>query len=346
MAVLAGAAAIAGTCRASDAGGRSTRPAAAGILKPRRLPSGGTIAVPAPASPAFLRSEILRGQAVWMQAGYRVRVLDQVYETDGYLAGAPRDRARALQECFRDPGIDAIHVAGGGYGATQLIPSLDFDIIASHPKPFIGRSDITALHLALARYCGLVTLYGPGLVSVASPNGSSFSETGLLRAATDPSPLGLLPRHPSDPFLFTITGGTASGPLRGGCLWPLCKTVGTDWAPQLDGAILFLEETDEPPWSIDAHLTHLIQAGLLDRVAGIVIGRMVNCNWSASRPEYPSNLSLEDVLLRRLGPLGVPCLYGIPVGHEHDTLTIPLGVRATLDATAQTLTFEESAFAG
>ncbi len=347
---MLGAIAGAGILAAATGAARATTPgaparAASERVKPRAMPNGGVVAVLAPASPAFRRSDILRGQAVWAGAGYRVRVDENVFWTDGYLAGAPEARAKALQAAFLDPDVDAIQVAGGGFGSTQLIPFLDFDAIRRHPKPFIGRSDITALHLALDRLAGLTTFYGPGLVSVAAPNGSKFTEEGLLRAMSQNAPLGTLPRHPADAFLLTVTEGRVTGELKGGCLWPMCKAIGTPWAPKLDGAILFIEEVDEPPWSIDAHLTHLLQAGLLNRVAGIVIGRMVNCDWSPERPEYPSNLSLDEVIQRRLGPLGVPCLYGIPVGHEQDTLTIPLGVTATLDATRQTLEVRETAFA-
>jgi muramoyltetrapeptide carboxypeptidase len=314
------------------------------LLCPKPLPAGGTIGIAAPASPATRRSDVLRGKAFWEAKGLRVQFSEQIFEQDGYLAGSIQSRAQALQSLFENEAVDAIQVVGGGYGSTQLIPHLDFDRIAKHPKPFIGRSDITSLHLALNRYCGMVTFYGPGLTSTCAPSGSEFTSEGLYRAMTSSKPLGVLPRHPEDAFVRTIAGGKASGRLLGGCLWPLCKSIGTPWAPDLRGAIFFFEETDEPPWSIDAHLTQLEQAGILDQVAGIVIGRMVNCEWSPSRPEYPTNLSLDEVLDRRLGRLGIPCLYGIPVGHENHTLTIPLGVRAILDASAGTLCIQESAF--
>jgi len=317
--------------------------AAPRLRKPRRLPQGGTIGVVAPASTPFRLSDLLRGKASWEARGFRVRIDEQTFQRDGYLAGTAATRAAALMALFEDPSIDAIQTACGGFGSTQIIPHLDFDRIARQAKPFVGRSDITAIHLALFHRAGLVTFYGPGMANLSPPAGSAFAEAGLQRALTVPQALGRLPHHPDDPFVRTICAGRASGPLLGGCLWPLCKAIGTPWAPRLQSAIFFFEETDEPPWSIDAHLTHLEQAGVLEEVAGVVIGRMVNCEWSPARPEYPSNLSLDEVLDRHFGRRGVPCLWGLPVGHEAQTLTLPLGVRVTLDASAGTLEFDEPA---
>jgi muramoyltetrapeptide carboxypeptidase len=310
-------------------------------VKPKALAAGGTVGVIAPASPVHARSDVLRGVRTWEAAGYRVKVSPQVYAHDGYLAGSEGQRAQALMEMFMDPDVDAIQVVHGGFGSSKIIPLLDFERIRQHPKPFIGRSDITALHSALARSAGLVTFYGPGLADMAAPRGSEFSASAARRAVANVEALGTLPVHPSDPFLMSIRGGRVTAPLVGGCLWPLCKTIGTPWQPDLRAKVLFIEEVGEPPWSIDAHLTHLSQAGALDGVAGVVIGRLRNCDWSAERPECPSNLALDDVLDRHLAPLGVPVLHGVPIGHEADTLTIPLGVKVTLDADAATLCIDE-----
>jgi muramoyltetrapeptide carboxypeptidase len=178
------------------------------------------------------------------------------------------------------------------------------------------------------------------MADIAPPRGSDFTADALVRALS--GPVGTVPRHPADSEVFTLSSGRVSAPVVGGCLWPLCKSIGTAWQPDLRGKIFFFEEVGEPPWSIDAHLTHLSQAGLLDGVAGVVVGRLVDCDWSERRPESPNNLSLDEVLERHLAPLGVPVLLGVPVGHEKDTATIPLGVTGILDADAGTLTFDEA----
>ncbi len=314
------------------------------LQKPPVLPPGGTVGVVAPASPIHARSDLLRGTRRWEAAGFKVKISPQVFAQDGFLAGSDEARAEALMAMFADPQIDAVQVVHGGYGSTKIIQHLDFNIIQRNPKPFVGRSDITALHLAMARHAGLVTFYGPGLADMAAPRGSEFTAAAVQHALTTCDALGPLPLHPQDGFLRALAPGQVTAPVAGGCLWPLCKSIGTPWQPDLRDKVFFFEEVGEPPWSMDAHLTHLTQAGVLDGVAGVVIGRLKHCEWSEGRPEYPSNLSLDEVLDRHFAHRGVPVLHGIPVGHEADTLTIPLGVAVTLETDAETgrLIFEEA----
>jgi muramoyltetrapeptide carboxypeptidase len=121
------------------------------------------------------------------------------------------------------------------------------------------------------------------------------------------------------------------------------QTMGTPWEIDLDGAIFFFEDVDAPPWYIDGALVQLTHAGKLDRIAGVVVGEMEKCEWREDRPEWPRTKSLEDVLEQRLEPLGVPVLYKLPLGHGKNLATLPLGVPATLDADARTLTIDEPA---
>jgi muramoyltetrapeptide carboxypeptidase len=306
------------------------------------LTPGGTVGVVAPAAPIHNRSDVLRGIAFWEGHGFRVKLSESLFSRTGYFAGEASARASALEAMFRDPEVDAVQAMWGGSGSTLMIPHIDWAVIRENPKPFIGRSDITSLHLAIARYAQFPTLYGPGFGQVAPVEPSAFTQQHLLRALTLTEPLGLLPRHPKDGFIQILSPGKASGELAGGCLWPLCKSIGTDWQPDFRGKIVFLEEVDEPPWSIDAHLTHLKQAGLFKDIAGVLIGRLVNCEWSNSRAEMPSEFSLEEVLERHFGDLGVPVLYRLPCGHEGDTLTLPLGVRASIHGEA--VSIEKSIF--
>jgi len=313
-----------------------------GLLS-RPLAPGTLNGVVAPAAPVQNRSAVLRGTRFWEERGFRVTLAPGLSEKSGYFAGAAAERAATLNAMFADPEVGAIHTLWGGYGSTQLIPFLDWNAIRANPKPFIGRSDITSLHLALTHFAGMVSFYGPGLAHVAPAEASTFAQEGLIKALTQKAPLGPLPRHPKDGFLRVLTPGRATAPLAGGCLWPLCKSIGTPWQPDLRGKIFFWEEIGEPPWSIDAHLTHLKQAGVLEGIAGVVIGRLVDCEWSAKRAEMPSEFALEEVLEAHFLELDVPVLYGVPVGHENDALTLPLGVRATIDG--EHLSIDESAFA-
>ena len=306
------------------------------------LPSGGTIGVPAPASPYENRSETLRGVEWWEGRGYRVKLADGAYDRDDYVAGDPKSRARDLMAMFLDPEVDVVQCLRGGYGSAQLIPHLDFDAIAEHPKAFVGYSDITALHVAVRQRAGLATIYGYGLTGMGDTDTSDFSRNRLLEVLGGDG-TGEVPKDPDDPYTRPIRGGRASGPIVGGCLWLLMQTMGTPWEIDLDGSIFFFEEYDAPAWYVDGNLTQLRQAGKLDGVLGVVVGDLELCDWREERPEWPRTKSIEDVLEEQLEPLGVPVQYKLPLGHAKHLAALPLGVRATLDADARSLTIDEPA---
>ena len=308
----------------------------------RLLPEGGCIGVPAPASPWENRSDLLRGVEWWRARGYRVKLADGIEARDAYVAGDPKSRARDLEAMFIDPEVDVVQCLTGGFGSMQLVPHLDFDLIAEHPKAFCGYSDITALHVALRQRAGLATLYGPHLMTMGWTGASDFTRDRLLAVLTGGG-AGAVPGDPDDPYLRPIRGGRATGPLAGGDLWLLLQTMGTPWEVELEGAILFFEDVDAPPWYVDGMLTQLAQAGKLAGVAGVAVGKMKRCDWSEHRPEWPRTKSLEQVLEEHLEPLGVPVLYLLPVGHAKHLATLPLGLTATLDADARTLTVEQPA---
>ncbi len=307
------------------------------------LQPGGCIGVPAPASPYFNRSEVLRGQEWWESKGYRVKLMESAFDRDDYVAGDPKARAKDLNSAFADPEVDVVHCMQGGFGSAQLLPHLDFDLISDHPKPLIGFSDITALHTALRQRSGLATFYGPGFMGVGDKDRGEFSKQRLLSVLTGDGGTGEVPNDPDDPYTRTIRTGTVTAPLVGGCLWLLMQSMGTPWEIDLDGCIFFFEDVHCPAWYIDGFLVQLTIAGKLDAVKGVVVGNLEKCDWDEHRPEWPRTKSVEDVLEERLEPLGVPVLYDLPLGHGKHLATIPLGVEATLDAGARTLTIKESA---
>jgi muramoyltetrapeptide carboxypeptidase len=311
----------------------------------RPLLPGGTIGVAAAASPYDARSEIDRGVAWWEAQGYRVKLSPSVHERDDYVAGDARARAADLNALFSDPEVDVVQAFQGGYGSAQTIPHLDFDAIAANPKPFVGYSDITALHVALLRRTGLATLYGYGLVGVGAKDSSAFSRNRLLEVLGGGG-AGAVPRDPDDPYVRTLRGGTVTAPLVGGCLWLLLQTMGTPWEIDLEGAIFFFEDYKAPPYYIDGMLTQLAQAGKLQSVAGVVVGDMEGCDWGDTRQasDWRASRSLEDVLEQHLEPLDVPTIYKLPLGHGKHLAALPLGVRCTLDASAGSLTVDEAAF--
>jgi muramoyltetrapeptide carboxypeptidase len=167
----------------------------------------------------------------------------------------------------------------------------------------------------------------------------------LLKALTSTEPLGEMPRKPGDDYIRPLTPGKVSGQLVGGCLWLLGQAIGTEWQIDLDGKIFFFEDVDAPPWYIDGVLNQMTQAGMLKGVIGVVVGELERCDWSENRPEFPQTLSIEDVLERYIQPLGVPAIYGLPLGHGKNMATLPLGVEVTLDADARKLVVDEAATA-
>jgi muramoyltetrapeptide carboxypeptidase len=300
--------------------------------------------VAAAASPYDSRSEVLRGIEWWESHGYKVKLAPGIWERDDYVAGDARRRGEDLNALFADPEVDVVQALQGGFGSAQAIPHLDFDLIGEEPKPLVGFSDITALHIALRQRAGLATIYGNGLIGVGSHEITAFSRERLLDVLRGGG-TGEVPPDPDDPWVRTIHGGRVTAPLVGGCLWLLMQTMGTPWEIELDGAILFFEDVQCPPYYVDGELVQLLHAGKLDQVAGVVVGQMEKCDWGDLRQvsDWARSRSLEDVLEERLEPLGVPVLYGLPLGHGKHLAALPLGVTCTLDADAKTLTVEEPA---
>lgn len=249
-----------------------------------------------------------------------------------------------LHAMFRDPEVRAVFCVRGGYGAMHLLDRIDYDLIRRHPKIFLGYSDITALHLAINKNARLLTFHGP----VAISSFSEYTRGNFRRALFETKPLGVLANPPeSDGLrpahnLRTIVAGRASGSLIGGNLTLICATLGTPYEIETRGRILFLEDVDEEPYSIDRMLTQLRLAGKFDGVAGVVFGECEHCRPRDFQPASASPYSLGETINNILGALRVPVFYGLTFGHTDDQLTLPIGGMATLDAAAGTITITES----
>ena len=304
------------------------------IAKPRALSPGSVLGVVAPASPAYNRGDVARAAAVLDKLGLRLRLGEHVGDRHGYLAGSDQNRADDFMRVWCDPEVDGVKCLRGGYGCARIVDRLDYAELASRPKPFIGFSDITALHLALGRRAGLVTFYGPMIISLAKPGLSAYTLDAFARALTSTEPLGPIQPNPDDAWVETIVGGTAEGELAGGCLALLASAVGTPDPPDWRGKVVFLEDVNAEPYQIDAGLTQLLRAGAFEGVAGIVVAEHADVGPRDYKPAFPSTLSLEDVLDELVRPLGVPTIYNLPLGHGRHLATLPLGVRVRLDADA------------
>ncbi|MBM7078618.1 S66 peptidase family protein [Micromonospora humida] len=298
------------------------------VLRPPVLREGDTVLLVSPSGPT--RPErVARGIELLTGWGLRPQVAPNAYARRGYLAGDDALRAADLNAAFADPRVRGVICTRGGYGAQRVVDLIDMAAVRRDPKVVAGFSDITALQFALWRGARLAGVHGPGAawVDERTPLRSAESlHTALMTTA--PVTVEAVPGEETYPVRVP---GRAVGRLLGGNLCLITATLGTPDMPDLTGAVLLVEEVQEPPYKVDRMLTHLRRAGVLDGLAGVAVGQFTDCadGWATT---------VVDVLTDRLGDLGVPVLGGLPIGHGPGQLSVPVGTSATLDATAGTLT--------
>jgi muramoyltetrapeptide carboxypeptidase len=306
-------------------------------IRPRALKPGDTIAFVAPAGPTDLPP--LREYAARLEKeGYRVIVPDGIgHRRSGYLAGSDDERAAELNRMIRDPSVRAIFPARGGFGLTRILDRIDYAAIRKDPKIITGYSDLTALHLAVAREARVITFHSPmpdsSLWKSDKPEytfaADSFRRT-IFADRYSKGRSGYTIAVPNDAKPVKLVGGTARGRLLGGNLSLICATIGTPYALQPRGAILFIEDVHEAPYRVDRMLSQLRLAGVFDEVAGVVAG-----SFSSNDPSDAKEL--DRVLKDYLGRLKVPVILRFPVGHTPLNATLPHGGLAELDADAERL---------
>lgn len=293
------------------------------------LPSEGMIGVIAPAGPAPLDTD----KAVqWMRArGYSLKVFPGVYEKNGYLAGSDEVRLGDLHAAFADSEVDAIICLRGGYGTPRLLDRIDFDLLRDNAKPFIGYSDITALHLAISRYAGFVTFHGPMLNADLLGGKQKPTESSFFNMLRGQVRAGTVLAHPVAYPLTTIEPGVAHGRLLGGNLAMIAATMGTPYEIDAEGVILLIEDINEPLYRIDRLLTHLRLAGTLHKLRGVLVGDVAGVELAA----------LDRLLKQTFEPLNIPVLSGWRSGHCDPNLTLPMGALVRLDAGNKELVLEQ-----
>lgn len=295
-------------------------PATHQLVKPRALRPGDTLGIVAPAS-NIKRADLEAGCEALRRAGYRPFYFDSILQQDLYFAGSVERRARELEEMFRRDEVRAIVCARGGYGANYLLKELDLETIRAHPKIFIGYSDVTTLLTYFLDAGGLVTFHGPmAAKDWAHKDGVDLASWQAALSGTIAWDVAL------GAGVSGLAEGEAEGILYGGCLSILVASLGTPYEIKTAGTILFLEDLAAKPYQIDRMLMQLKLGGYLDAVGGIVFGEMLDCVQSAKQ-EY----TLQDVVSRIVGDLGVPVAFGVKSGHvSSGNITLPLGVRAKL----------------
>lgn len=289
-------------------------------IKPPALRPGDTVGIVAPASHVS-RGDLQAGCGALQRAGYTPFYFDSILQQDLYFAGPLGRRARELEEMFMREEVRAIVCARGGYGANYLLEALNLERIRAHPKIFVGYSDVTTLLTYFSDAAGWVTFHGPMVAKDwAHESGVDLPSWQAALAGSTSWELDLSAGSGAE----GLVEGAAEGTLYGGCLSILVASLGTPYEIQTADTILFLEDLAAKPFQIDRMLMQLKLAGKFDKVRGIVFGEMRDCVQAANQ-----GYTLEEVVLRIVGGLGIPVAYGVRSGHvTAGNLTLPIGVRA------------------
>jgi len=294
-------------------------------IRPPRLKPGDTIGIVAPASP-FDADLFNQGLDALAAMGFKTHVPDEIFENNRYLAGSDAHRAMLVTRIFKDPSIDAIVCAKGGFGSLRILPLLDFDVMRTNPKVFVGLSDISALLAAITAQTGLVTFHGPVVTTLAKA--PQFTRQSLLTAISSDSDLKITPGKG-----VTMKAGRAQGPIIGGNLTTLCHLLGTPFEPRFENHILFLEDRGEAPYRIDRMLFQMKLAGCFDGIAGLALGSFEECGTLDG---------VYRIFQECFQDAPIPILAGFDIGHGEQNLTIPFGLDAILDTDQQVLSFDQS----
>ena len=290
------------------------------MRKPPPLRKGDVIAVYAPAGPVD-EARLLRGISRLAAAGFVPEVAAGVLAADGYLAGDDAHRARQLEWALTLPEARAAMAARGGYGTTRLLPLIDWGKAARRPKLLVGYSDLTAVLAYISTRLKIPCIHGPMTAADLATRFDAEALDAFARlAAGDVSP-----REPWGEPMERLRGGAAEGTLTGGCLSVLTALLSTPYEPDFRGALLFLEDVQEPAYRLDRMMTQWVQSGKWSKISGILVGKI-----APARGETPDDL--RRVFLDAGKRLSVPVWYGFPAGHDGRNVALPFGVRARVDA--------------
>ncbi|RTZ95109.1 MAG: LD-carboxypeptidase [Deltaproteobacteria bacterium] len=295
-------------------------------ITPKRLRPGSRIGIVAPAGP-FDENKFEEGIQALEKIGFVPVIPSRLSRKKGYLAGDDTHRVSMIHRFFSDPSVDAILCARGGYGSMRILPLLDFSVIRSHPKIFIGFSDITVLLTALYSRCAMVTYHGPVVTSLGA--GSAQTGDALVSAISFRQRIVIKAENG-----FILNPGMAEGPVIGGNLTLLSHLVGTPYAPTYDGHILFFEDCNEPPYRIDRMLTQMRLSGCLDGIAGLFLGQFKDCG---------AMTTIREIIAEIFQDRNIPIMGGFDIGHGRTNLTLPIGISARLETGSRRLSYLEPA---
>lgn len=300
------------------------------MMIPKPMKAGDTVALIALAScvPGD-RETVVREAAAKLEAqGFKVRIDPTCYHQWGHFAGTDAERAAAINNAFADDSVDGVWCIRGGYGCIRLLKLIDWDMIAAHPKTFVGYSDITTIHSVLHERCGMCTFHGP---MPKSDRYTGPSLESLMHAVTGKPDREL--KNINGTLLTCMREGVAEGMLVGGNLCLVASSMGTPYALNTAGKILFLEDVGEEIYKLDRYLQQLYLAGAFDHCAGVVFGGFTGC-----KADFEGDTTLDEMLEQLTAKLQVPVLANLQCGHLAESLTLCLGRTYHMDAQAGTIT--------
>ncbi|MDP2385928.1 MAG: LD-carboxypeptidase [Bacteroidota bacterium] len=305
------------------------------VLKPQRLKSGDTVAISSPAGAVWDDKQINTFAGILKGFGFNVIFGETLKQKFGYFSGSDEFRANELNELFANKKVKGIFSMKGGWGCARILDKLNYELIEKNPKVLIGFSDITTLLNVIYAKTGLITFHGP----VGNSGWNDFTSTSFKKVIMKGEACEF-PLSPKMEDAFCVLNkGKASGELLGGNLSVLTGLLGSNYLPDWKGKILFLEEVKEEPYRIDKMLTQLKLNGVLNELAGIIFGKFSKCE--AEEPQKA--FTFMEVLEQHIKPLGIPSFYGAAIGHTENKITVPVGIKAEMDAEKGMMKLMESA---
>ena len=294
------------------------------MVKPKKLEPNSRIGI---VSPSYWldKNDLKRSVKYFSDAGYNIKIGRSNHLQNGPFAGTAQERADDINEMFLNPDIDAILCARGGYGANKVLPLIDYENIRSNPKIFLGYSDITAYLTSITQKTDLVTFHGPMLSSfreefVQYNYDSMMNVLGLASSVTISAPKNVSPR--------ILRPGICKGEIWGGNLTLIANRLGSADSLKTNDVVLFLEDVDEYLYSFERMLIHLHNAGIFEKIKGLIIGELHNFK----DQDIPFGKSTDEIIMDVCGHLDIPIVTNFPCGHGKYQCTIPLSVQIELNA--------------
>lgn len=303
-------------------------------LIPTPLARGDTIGIVSTSGPVD-NTVLEKGIQVLEDMDFKVIQGNYVNERNNYLAGTDQQRCDDLNSMLRNPEIRGILLARGGYGCMRILPFLDYQAARVDPKPIIGMSDATALQLAFHVRCGLVTFSGPMVAAHIGQGLDQFSKEWFLQTLMHP--LEDANFFPVEVPVAVLRSGRARGPLVGGCLSLITALAGTPFFPDLRGAILFIEDVNEPVYRVDRMLTQLRLGGVLDKISALIIG------YFAAPDGSDISLEVEQIALEFTQHTGIPLISRFPHGHNIPNMTLPHGLPVRMETSFKSILMDKDA---